>query len=287
MRRSLLGGAVLVSALLLTGCAAGGAADETITIGGPQAPLTDGAESAAEDTGGGADVESADRDVIVTGQMTVTAADPIAASREAARIVEAAGGRIDSRSVSAPSDYDAGSATLTLRVPADRLDAVLDDLAELGRADEISTNSYDVTLQVRDLDARISALRATIDRLTALLGQAADIEDLIRLETEIGNRQAELESLEAQQRDLADQVAMSTITLYLRADSQAPAVEPDDFWDGLQTGWGAFVGFFSGLLVALGVLLPWIVLAGLVTAVVLLSVRWRRRVRDRRNGTAV
>lgn len=284
MRRSLLGGALLVSALLLTGCSAAGGANESIAVdGAPQAPQVGvDVDAAAEDAAGGADgaeSSTADRSVIVTGYMTVTADDPIAASREAARIVEAAGGRIDSRSESAPSSYDAGSATLTLRIPADRLDAVLDQLAELGRADEISTSSYDVTLEVRDLEARISALSATIERLTDLLAQASDIEDLIRLETEIGNRQAELESLQAQQRDVADQVAMSTISLYLRSEAQAPATEPGDFWSGLQAGWSAFVGFFAGLLVALGVLLPWIVFAGLVTAVVILLVKWRRRVR--------
>src|SRR5690606_7902787 len=96
-------------------------------------------------------------------------------------------------------------------------------------------------------------------------------------ETEIGHRQGELESLEAQQRALADQVEMSTISLYLRSEAAAPAVDPGDFWSGLQAGWGAFVAFFSGLLVALGVLAPWIVSAGIVTAAIILIVRARRR----------
>lgn len=281
MRRILLPAALLSAALLLAGCSAGSGASEVAPPAGPEVVVPEFADGATTDeAGGGGDTASqadADRDVIVTGNVTVTADDPIAASREAADIVERAGGRIDGRSEYAPANGDAGSATLTLRIPADRLQDVLDDLAELGRADEISTSSTDVTVQTQDLDARISALRATIDRLTALLAQASTIEDLITLETRIGEKQAELESLEAQQRLLDDQVAMSTITLYLRSESAAPTPEPGDFWSGLQTGWAAFVGFWSGLLVALGVLLPWIVVAGLGAAVVVLLVRRRRR----------
>jgi hypothetical protein len=233
---------------------------------------------AGDESGGGdGSVTDPDRDVIVTGSVIITADDPLGASREAVRIVESAGGRIDGRTEYAPANGDKGSASLTLRIPADKLTAVLDQLAELGRADEITTSSTDVTVQTQDLAARIAALRATIDRLTALIGSAASIEDLITLETTIGEKQGELESLEAQQRMLDDQVAMSTISLYLRSEAEAPATTPDDFWGGLVTGWNAFVAFWGGLLVALGVLLPWIAASALVAAVVIFLVKRRRR----------
>lgn len=271
MRRILLPTALLAAALVLSGCSAGYSAPDgggVVVDEAPAAPQEAGGDSGA--TG------DEDRDIIVTGTMTVTADDPIDASREAVRIVETAGGRIDGRTEYASRNGDAGSATLTLRIPADRLQAVLDDLAELGRADELSTSSSDVTVQTQDLEARIAALRATIERLTALLARAESIEDLITLETRIGEKQGELESLEAQQRVLADQVAMSTITLYLRSEAEAPTPEPADFWSGLETGWGAFVGFWSGLLVALGVLLPWLVVAGVAATVIVVLVRRRR-----------
>jgi uncharacterized coiled-coil protein SlyX len=198
------------------------------------------------------------------------------------RLVEAAGGRVDARTEYAPSNGDAGSASLTLRIPADKLQQVLDDLAELGRADEISTSTSDVTQVVADLDSRIATQRGIIDRLNGMFGQAATIEDLITLETTIAEHQATLEDLEAQQRSVADQVALSTLSLYLRSEAEAPVQEPMDFLSGLQAGWGAFVAFFSGLLVALGVLLPWLIAAGLISAAIVLIVRWNRR---RKAGT--
>ena len=267
--------------LLLAGCSAsGGASDESGGVAGApvQAPGVVGEDSSVDGFSLGSEAD-ADREVIVTGTMTVTAEDPSDAAREAVRIVESAGGRVDARSEYAPSGGDLGSANLTLRIPADKLQAVLDDLAALGRdgkADEVSTYTQDVTVQVADLESRIATQRSIIDRLNTLFATATTVQDLITLETTIAEHQSELESLEAQQRATDDQIALSTLDLYLRSEASAPVEEPLDFLTGLQTGWTAFVGFFSGLLVALGVLLPWLVTAGLITAATIYLVRRRR-----------
>ncbi|HWM33307.1 MAG TPA: DUF4349 domain-containing protein [Pseudolysinimonas sp.] len=283
MRRTLIGSTVLLAAaLVLTGCSAGAggsASDEGVAA--PQAPVAGGAggDSAEWDGSaeGGVDSPTAERQVIISGNVTITAEDPLAASKEAVRIVEAAGGRVDGRTEYAATDRDAGSAQLELRIPADKLTRVLEDLEKLGTADEVTLSTSDVTVQVQDLDARIGELRSSIERLKTLYSQAKNIDDLIALESEISNRQAELESLEAQKRYLDDQVAMSSISLYLRSDAQAPPKNPDTFWSGLGAGWDAFVAFWAGLLVVLGVLLPWIITLGVIAAVIILLVRRRRR----------
>jgi len=283
MRRTLIGSTVLLAAALaLTGCSAGaGGGGSAGDYSVPQEGMPESVEgmsggdiAAVED---GSTSATADREVIITGSVTITADDPIAASRDAVRIVETAGGRVDGRTEYAPTGGDKGSATLVLRIPADKLTATLDELKELGRADEVSLSTSDVTVQSQDLDARITALRASIERLNGLMAQATNIEDLITLESAISQRQAELESLEAQQRYLDDQVSMSTVSLYLRSDAEAPATVPGDFWSGLGTGWGAFVAFWAGLLVVLGVLAPWLITFGVIAFVIVLIVRRRRR----------
>jgi hypothetical protein len=278
-RTSIVGSTLLAAALLLAGCSAGGGSASDESGGAPMAPefVDEQSGGAAGDSDGALGSDAEARDVIVTGSMTVTADDPLAASKDAVRIVESAGGRVDARSEYAPANGDAGSATLTLRIPADRLQEVLDELGELGRADEITTSTSDVTEVVSDLESRIATQRGIIDRLNGMFGQAATLDDLITLETTIAQHQATLEDLQAQQRSVADQVALSTLSLYLRSEAEAPVQEPMDFLSGLAAGWGAFVGFFSGLLVALGVLLPWLVAAALISAAIVLVVRWNRR----------
>ena len=153
---------------------------------------------------------------------------------------------------------------------------ILEQLKALGEVQEVSLNSADVTMQTQDLDARISALSASIDRLLGLLATATDTDTLITLETAISDRQANLESMEAERRYLADQVAMSTISLNLVTEQVVPEPEPATFLDGLLAGWDGFVGFFSGLLVVLGVMVPWLVLGAIIAVVVIVIVRRTR-----------
>ncbi|MEP6843440.1 MAG: DUF4349 domain-containing protein, partial [Pseudolysinimonas sp.] len=100
-----------------------------------------------------------------------------------------------------------------------------------------------------------------------------DTTNLIAIETAISDRQGQLESLEAQQRRLTDQISMSTITMNLRSDAAAPPIKPANFLSGLGAGWAAFVAFWAGTLVVLGVLLPWLVFLAIATAAVLFIVR--------------
>ena len=274
---------LLAAVALLGGCSSGGDSS-----GGDGMAYTgvDGerAEAAADAGGDSAAAAGEPRDVIVTGAMYVTVADPFAAAERATDIVTGAGGRIDARSETASNEWDRGEAWLTLRIPSDRLDAVVADLRGLGTVDAYSTDTTDVTDQVTDLEAQISTLRASTARIEALLDDAADIKDIITLEDELDSRQAELESLEARQRGLDDQVAMSTLDLTLTTE---PAVivdhTPTSFWDGLGSGWSALVGFLSGTLVVLGVLLPWLALGAVVTLAIVAAARARR---GRRRRTA-
>jgi hypothetical protein len=269
--------ALALTALLLSGCAAN-ESYESATDSGGMPGFDGGAEAPISEESAG-DVVDADRSVITTGYLYLTVDAPIDAAAEATTIVEAAGGRVDGRTEYGPQSLssrmatDAGGAELVLRIPADRLTATLEKLKALGEVEELQLSSSDVTREVQDIDARVVALRSSITRLLALQDAAATVEDLIALETAISDRQAQLESYEAQQRYYADQVGLSTLTLTLGSLAIAPIDEPDTFLSGLVTGWEALVAFGSGLLVVVGVLLPWLLALGLIGLVVLLIVR--------------
>jgi len=283
-RTLMVGTALLVASLSLAGCsAAGGSSAPHLSNGGGSGQS--GALAPDASTGSKSDFGSAstaDRSVVVTGTVTVTAQKPLAAADKAVSIVEAAGGRVDGRTETAATDRDQGSATLVLRIPAAKLTPTLDALKKLGRADQVSIDATDVTTQTQDLGARIDALRASITRLLELESKATDTTNLIAIETAISDRQGELESLEAQQRGLTDQISMSTITLNLRSDAAAPPIKPADFWSGLGTGWHAFVVFWAGALVVFGVLLPWLLFLGLAAVATVFIIRLSRRRAARR-----
>jgi hypothetical protein len=271
-RTNAVSAALLVAALSLSGCSA--APSLSGGQSAPEALESDSGEYAAQ-----ADTALVDREVIVTGSMLVTVDSPVDATNDAIRIAESSGGRVDSREEYAASDGNNGGATLVLRLPSKTLTATLDKLKALGDVERLDLSSTDVTAEIQDLDARISALSSAIDRLHALLAKAKSIDDLITLETAITSRQGDLESMQAQQRYYADEVSLSTVTVELVSVADAPVDEPDTFLSGLSAGWSGFVAFISGLLVLTGVLLPWLVFFAIIGGIVWFFVRRRIRAR--------
>jgi len=282
MKRSLIPTAVLIAALTLTGCSSGadassdsvGMSDGSVVAPEAGAPQFEGQTGTVTDLGTAA---VSDRQVITNGYITVSVENPIATVDEAIQLAEDAGGRVDARTEYAPTNGDRGSASLTLRLPSATLTTSINKLKALGEVESVSLTAQDVTTQSQDLDARITALSASLDRLLALMSNATNTDSLIALETAISERQGNLESLQAQQRYLADQVTLSTIELSLISPANAPADVPQNFWSGIVVGWNAFVSAMSGLLIILGVVLPWVAITALVSGVVLLIVRWSKR----------
>ena len=277
MRRTLGVIAVLLTAVLLAGCTGSSnseSTDSSGSISGGVLPAE--GDKVAEDgrvTGTTSDVNTANRDVITTGSLSITATDPVAASESAVTITEQAGGRVDSRSENPATEIQPASANLSLRIPSDELDRTLAELKKLGRLNFVSLTAQDVTQQSQDLDARITALTTSVDRLLALMASATSTTDLISIESALSSRQGERESLQSQRDFLADQIDYSTVQLELVAEGTVAAGGPDNFWSGIITGWTALVTALGGLLIALGVALPWLVVLAILGAIVLLIAR--------------
>ena len=94
--------------------------------------------------------------------------------------------------------YTPDGAWITVRVPADELTGMVRELSALGEVTASSVNRQDVTEQTVDLRARIEASQASVDRLTELMSQATSVADLIAAESALAERQATLESYQAQ-----------------------------------------------------------------------------------------
>ena len=114
-------------------------------------------------------------------------------------------------------------AEYVIRVPPERLDALMDSIATLGDVDSRSVSAEDVTDRVIDAEARLGALRASRDRLRQLFERASTTQDVIAVERELARVQAEIESLEARLATLRGQVALSELSIALR---QRPVLGP-------------------------------------------------------------
>lgn len=291
-RGTKLGLLAVAVALALAGCggsagngstssgagAASVAGVDSRTAGTPQAGPADG--TAGQASAAPAAPAAADRAVVRTASLQVRVGgdgDVLAASRRAAAIAQGAGGYVSGENTSSDPEQPAKTVSeLVLRVPNARLGSVLDQLGALGTLLQQRQDATDVTGQVVDLNARLASQRASVERVRALLARATTIGDVVQIEGELARREADLESLEAQAKQLADQTALATVTVTLVGPDTPAPVEPKPagFLAGLAAGWHAFTAAGTWLLTAVGAALPFLLLAG-VAAVVTVAVRRR------------
>ena len=294
MKRTLGATAIVLAALLLAGCSSAGSNSATDLesggfVGQPAPGTIDGTVEGAVG-GTTSDTQAANRDVITTGSVSLTVKDPIKAAQDAVTITEQANGRVDSRTenpgtdsgIQNPIPYDGmtypiqpgpmPSAFLTLRIPSNELDRTLTELKKLGTVNYVSFNASDVSQQTQDLDARITSLGASVDRLLSLMSQATNTTDLIAIEGVLSARQSELEGLKSQRDYLSDQIDYSTLNLELYGEGIIAPGSPDDFWTGVIAGWNALLATLGGALVVFGVALPWLIVLGAVGVIVLLII---------------
>lgn len=156
---------------------------------------------------------------------------------------------------------------LVLRVPQARYDAVLRGLTGSGKLLSRTSNAKDVTGQVVDVESRIATQRASVARVRDLMDKAEKLTDVVTLEGELSSRQADLESLLAQQASLKDRTTLATVTLELsepegRGDGSEE--EGTGFLDALRGGWDAFVTMLRWIAVAIGATAPFLAAAALL-----------------------
>ena len=187
----------------------------------PQAVPTSGEEGAS--VSDSSQNQSA-RQLIVESWIGLEVDNIDAAVRHIETIAAQRGGWVESAEIYGEAGYR--SASVQLRVPADRLDNVLDTLRGLGRVTDEGVSSTDVTERLIDNEARLSAWHAQEARLVTLLENAPTVEDIIQIEQRIAQVRSDIEYVEATQRNLTNRVATSLITVNLRLPARFAADPP-------------------------------------------------------------
>ncbi|MGE5802353.1 MAG: DUF4349 domain-containing protein [Gemmatimonadota bacterium] len=151
---------------------------------------------------------SIERLTIRRGDQRVEVDSPLVAGRRVERLAQQAGGYVEQASGSTD-----GSVTVVARVPAGSLDAVMDSVARFGKERRRQLTGTDVTDQYTDLEARLRSSIALRERLQQLLGRAESLDDVLKLEQQIGRLQAEIDSLQARLDQLRSGTALATLSV--------------------------------------------------------------------------
>ena len=270
--------AIVVLVLAVVGCSQASAPGDAGDVAQPgaAAPSSDeetrgaSGEDASLQTGG--DAAPIEQRIVKTGEVGLEVDNvAVVLARVRAMAVEL-GGYVGGSQAGTLDD----TASVTLRVPAERFDEALTRLQELDDVEVVSmaTREEDVTGQVVDLAARIRNLEASEASYRVLFDRAQRIEDILSVQGRLDEVRGQIEQLEAQLQAVEGQAALSTLTVTLIPRGE-PVADVRAGWDpGAQakSAVATLVGFGQGLIDALIWLVIVIVPIALVVGVVTVGV---------------
>lgn len=224
------------------------------------------------------------RAVIRKGNVALRADDVGKAQFEVQQVVDEYGGRVTAEETMTDDDGNPAYTRMLLRIPSRSFDAAMTELKAVpgSELDTANTSEDDVTTKLIDTRTRIEAQRRSIARITVLFDQAQSIRDIMAIESELSQRQADLDALERTAAYLAAQTSMSTIVVSIdQIPEKKPAAEPEGseagFVTGFKAGWDGLTAVAVGLATALGAVLPWLVVLAVVGPPTYLLARAIRR----------
>ena len=280
-------------AALLAGC--GGASKSTQAFDAAAAAPAEAANGAyydmesakSEDGGLTGDTDST---VLPEGRKWIITVNMSAETEDLDALMEALNGKIsglggyvedqDSYNGSMYSSRRYRSASLTVRIPAERVDEFTEEMS--GIANVVSTNlsREDITPSYVATESRVKALQTEEARLLELMEQAETMADLLEIESRLTDVRYELENRASQLRLYDNQVDYATIYLSIDEVQEYTPVEEPTVWERISGGFVSSVkGVGNGLLDLLVWVLaksPYLVILGGVTVGVVVLIKKRK-----------
>jgi hypothetical protein len=192
--------------------------------------LADEAGSSDFSSAGG-DVSTAERIVIKNADLSIVVEDPVASMDTIGQMAEELGGFMvssNSYKTTTRSGLEVPNASITVRVPAEKLDEALVRIKALVDDPEVdilseNVSGQDVTSEVTDLESRLRNLQAAETQLLEIMDNADTTEDVVNIFRELTSVREEIEVLQGQIKYYRESASLSAISVYLQAKE---AVQP-------------------------------------------------------------
>ncbi|MCF7846770.1 MAG: DUF4349 domain-containing protein [Candidatus Gracilibacteria bacterium] len=110
---------------------------------------------------------------------------------------------------------------LTIRVPADKLEPLMNAVINLGMKKHENFSIQDITAQYVDLESRLENLETRRERLREMMDRETDnLSDVLQIDRELTSVQQEIENIERQLKRHDTDVDFSTLTLSIQPEPQ-------------------------------------------------------------------
>lgn len=173
--------------------------------------------------------------------------------------------------------------TLTIRVQADKYDALLAELAKTGKVMNQNITGRDVTEEYVDAEARLKTQRELETRLLQLLAEkTANLTAVVEVEQKLANVRENIEKTEGRMRMLKDQASFSTITLSIYEPAILNTSSGGFFYElerGFEKGLTGFTKVLAGIITFVIAMAPILAILGLVVYITIRLIRKRKTIK--------
>jgi type III secretory pathway lipoprotein EscJ len=241
---------IIIGGLLATACSAlnapaqtrssGGVAPKILTTMAASAPRASAGESVSKDI---AQTSNAvERIVIKNASLSLAVTDPIASQQAIARMAEGMGGFVvksNSYKTNNEEGVEHPAADITVRVPADNLEAALQQIKAMvpdAKTDILNENisGQDVTKEYTDTESRLNNLKAAESQLVKIMENAVKTEDVMSVFRELTNVREQIEVLQGQLNYYKDAARLSAISVHLEAKEAIKPITTGGWQPGLE-----------------------------------------------------
>ncbi len=161
-----------------------------------------------------------DRKIVKNASLTIEVVDTEESKNMVETEIERLGGAITNLN-SSESRPGVLAYRLTVRVPSEKLETAIENLAEMGTKKAENFSTQDITAQYADTENRIKNLIIRRDRIRELMERETDsLKDILEIDRELANVQNEIENLERTQKRRDVDVSFSTLRLNINPEPQ-------------------------------------------------------------------
>ena len=205
---------------------------ETSTDYGKGAPAP-ASESLAPQAPGSGQAAATERMVIRTASMKVSVADPAQSMQAVQALANTLGGYVVNSEVGNNSD-SAGviytTSSITIRVPAEKLDEAMAKIRELAADAKTgviseSVSGQDVTSEYVDSESRLTNLKAAEKQLQELLDKATDLQYTVEIFKQLTDIRGQIEVLQGQMKYLKESSQLSAVSVWFVAEASLKPIE--------------------------------------------------------------
>jgi len=226
----------LIAMLLLSACSSGSKSANTTDsyYGIVEAPAASEAMSSElADTSAGTQA-SVERVVLMSAEISISVAKPSDSMKAISEMATRLGGFVVNSYTWKDQDYSSGrsydKATITIRVPAETLDATLAEIRAMSATgtDGViseSQSGQDVTSEYVDSESRLRNLQAAEEQLMKLMENTDNLEYTMEVFRELTSVREDIEVLQGHINYLKESAALSSVAVTLVAEASLQPIE--------------------------------------------------------------